>query len=332
MRGGRPRFAARRGFLAATVVLLLCWCGPGAVDPGDVAFEVESTTEGEDARVVVSLERAALTTAETTLLRIEVQTAETAEVGFPEVSEGIGDFAVLSERSLPDRLLESGRVVLGRDYVLQPFLPGTFELSVPEITLGPSRKIAPEPVTVTVESVLEDPEAAELEDIAPPLDIPVPWWWWVLGGVAAALVAVAAVLWWRRRKRASQWTPPVPPHERALAALQDLVEEDLPGQGRFKAFYLRLSDIVRHYLEERFGLRAPEQTTEEFLSAMVSAPVIAHGHHKLLRSFLEQADMVKFAKFVPSVEQAGLAVDAATRFVRQTVPREPSADEITGGA
>ena len=58
-----------------------------------------------------------------------------------------------------------------------------------------------------------------------------------------------------------------------------------------------------------------------------AAPVIRHDHQTLLREFLRQADMVKFAEFIPVAEDVGSAVEAAKRFIRQTVPDEPLAGQ-----
>ena len=57
----------------------------------------------------------------------------------------------------------------------------------------------------------------------------------------------------------------------------------------------RFLSIIRRYLEDRFELRAPELTTEEFLTVAGTPVLLSHEHQKLLRDFLRQADLVKFA-------------------------------------
>ena len=311
-----------RRFVALAIGLCVaagCGGGPDAGRSG-AAFQVERSFDAERASLRLSLERDALTTAESVLMRLEVECAEADEVGFPEVEDGIGEFAVVREDRIPDRLLPDGRVVRGREYLLEPFLPGTYEVPALEVTLNESFRIATDQVEVRVTSVLDNPADAELRDISEPVDVPAPWWWWpcIVLGVAAALAA--AVWWWRRRSTVLTREPDVPAHEAALAAVDALVAEGLVARGAFKPFFLRLSDIVRRYVEERFGLRAPEQTTEEFLAAMAQAPEILRGHQQLLRGFLEQADMVKFAEFVPGDDEVAGAVDAARAFIRRTVP------------
>ena len=320
-----------RQFGRAGLSLALCLafgsCGSQDSGPSAGDFPIRRTYEGDGVQLQLSLDRESLTTAESVLLRLEIECAEDDEVEFPVAQDGIGKFAVTQEASLPVRLLDGGRVVRGREYVLQPFLPGEYEVPALEVTLNESFQVFTEPVELAVQSVLGDPQSAELRDITEPVDIPVPWWWWVVFGLALALALTGMAWWWKRRKSARSVPRPVPPHEAALAKLEALLGEDLAAGGALKLFYLRLSDIVRHYVEERFGLRAPEQTTEEFLAAMSAAPVIRRDHQTLLRGFLNQADLVKFAEFVPDANDVEGAVKAARRFIRQTVPDEPLVDE-----
>lgn len=313
--------------LAVLAWASLCACTSGGGDAAETQPAIVQESEDGGARLTLSLDREVLTTAGTAILRLEVESGEAVSVEFPDSGDGFGEFAVVRDTPSVDRLLEDGRVARAREYVLQPFLPGDYELPALTVVLDGSLEISTEAVVIRVESVLEDPEDTELRDISEPVDVPAPWWWWVLGaaGVAAALTAA---LWWLRRRRAARAVPRVvTPDEAALAALDALAAGGLPGAAEVKAFYLRLSDIVRRYVEERFGLRAPGQTTEEFLAAMAASPAIRASHQRLLRGFLEQADMVKFAKFAPGKEEIGASLDAARRFVRQTVPEELIAPE-----
>jgi hypothetical protein len=93
------------------------------------------------------------------------------------------------------------------------------------------------------------------------------------------------------------------------------------------AFFVELSDIVRHYLEDRFELRSPELTTEEFLEQMSDSPDLTLEHQRLLRGFLRRADLVKFAQHVPSKEDIQDSVGAAERFLDETRENAPLIDE-----
>ena len=143
--------------------------------------------------------------------------------------------------------------------------------------------------------------------------VPVPFNWWWLTLVASILLLVAAFVWWWKRRQPKVETkpaaPPPTPLEVALAALQRLRDANLPVE----EFYTQLADIVRQFIEGRYGLRAPEQTTEEFL-AEASLP---ERHMILLRTFLLEADLVKFARHRPGKDDMARAFAAAENFVRE---------------
>jgi hypothetical protein len=99
----------------------------------------------------------------------------------------------------------------------------------------------------------------------------------------------------------------------AIRELRRLREENPPVE----EFYTRLSDIVvRQYLEGQMGLRAPERTTEEFLYEVSRDHSPFRGTPEdLLGAFLQEADLVKFARFQPGAEDRKRALDAAEKFV-----------------
>lgn len=151
--------------------------------------------------------------------------------------------------------------------------------------------------------------------------VPLPhglWWLWLL--LLAA--AIAFVLWLRKRRRPTIATGTVAPssaYDVAMRALQQLREDNPPVE----EFYTRLSDIVRHYLESQLGLHAPERTTEEFLYEISRDHALSAEHRELLGAFLQESDLVKFARFRPEADDRQRAFDAAEKFVRDTQPRTP---------
>jgi hypothetical protein len=152
--------------------------------------------------------------------------------------------------------------------------------------------------------------------------VPIPhgsgWLWALL--VAAA--AVALWMYWRRRARPEVVVvePPLTPYERAIQALQQLLDRKLIEREEVDAFYTQLSDIVRRYLEDRFHLRAPERTTEEFLYEVSRDNVLMQEHKDLLSRFLQESDLVKFARFQPEQTDMRRAFEAARKFIDDTRP------------
>ncbi len=149
--------------------------------------------------------------------------------------------------------------------------------------------------------------------------VPLPGWpWWVWALMAVAVVLIGLLAWWlsRRKPAAEQPIPPVlpTPYQIALRALEALWN-DRPV---VEVFYTKLSDIVRRYLEDRFALHAPERTTEEFLGEGSRNGALSVAHRQLLGEFLQEADLVKFARFRPGDADMKRAYDAAESFVRET--------------
>jgi hypothetical protein len=83
-------------------------------------------------------------------------------------------------------------------------------------------------------------------------------------------------------------------------------------------FFVELSDIVRHYLEGRFKLHAPELTSEEFLDVASGSPDLNDAHRRFLGEFLSVADRVKFARHLPQVPQVEELLDSVEAFLEQT--------------
>lgn len=140
------------------------------------------------------------------------------------------------------------------------------------------------------------------------------WWLWLVLIVVA--VAVLAFWFWKRRRSATsaEEVAPLSPYEIAMRALQQLREQNPDVE----EFYTHLSDIVRRYLEGQLGLHAPERTTEEFLYEMSRDHALSVEHKELLGAFLEESDLVKFARFRPGDEDKQRAFAAAERFVQET--------------
>ena len=117
-----------------------------------------------------------------------------------------------------------------------------------------------------------------------------------------------------------------PAHELAYARLRALVAESLVEQGRIQEFYERISGILRHYIEDRFDLRAPERTTEEFLTELRYAPTLGSEDKTVLEEFLTHCDLVKFARHDPRTEQIQRTFDLVKDFVERTRSEERKVD------
>src|SRR5207249_208350 len=104
----------------------------------------------------------------------------------------------------------------------------------------------------------------------------------VAAAVLLASLTATAVLYLRWKKEQKTLTP----QELAVSELERLEGRRLPEAGEVERFHTELSNIVRSYLERQYRLRAPQQTTPEFLAAMQSWPLLPPAQQELLRTFL----------------------------------------------
>lgn len=167
-------------------------------------------------------------------------------------------------------------------------------------------------------------DATDIRDIAPPVEIPsgYEWLWWVGGTIIVLAVLFAAWRYWLRRKAQKPIVIEIPAHERArrkLEAALNLFDQPKP-------FCTIVSDAVRLYLEERFGLRAPERTTDEFLGDLSRSAALTQVQKKSLEQFLSSCDMVKFAKYEPQRPELEALYNSALRLIEETEPEAKPTD------
>jgi len=156
--------------------------------------------------------------------------------------------------------------------------------------------------------------AGDIRDIRGPKHIPSPWLWaaWLAGGLAAAALGYGAWRWSRRAFFKVKL-----PHEIALDRLEEA--RALMQTETAREFSIAVSEIVRDYIEDRFQVRAPRRTTEEFLYDLLESPdALLAGHRELLGDFLHHCDLAKFARWILSVEEMEIMLQSARTFVIET--------------
>jgi hypothetical protein len=154
--------------------------------------------------------------------------------------------------------------------------------------------------------------------------------WVLIGILAAALIFIAYRLLRKFRRKGSVTSPAEradPPHVVAFRELEILRNSDLCARGEIKEYYSRLTDILRKYLENRFGVSSLEMTTGETLEALVKTGFPPDKKYELLKEVLSGADLVKFAKFIPDAVENESSFSKSWDFVDQTKPEEKAGQE-----
>lgn len=170
-----------------------------------------------------------------------------------------------------------------------------------------------------------DTTKCEMKGDVAPLKEPYTFWEiarWVVLALLVAAVVVAVVWVVKRRSEHKPVIPlpkakPVPADKRALAELESLRRKELWQKGRIKKYYTDLTDVVRRFLHNMYGISATEMTTRQTLRAFRNIGDWSEESNELLRQLLQKADMVKFAKQEPEAHEHDLTMQCAIDFVRK---------------
>jgi hypothetical protein len=190
-------------------------------------------------------------------------------------------------------------------------LPGTAPQAVPNTTTDPPANTKSNTLDKTVQiDDIHDIKALIKYGINPAL-----FWYGVLGFIIVVLAAVILSYWKKQKKTILEVEASISPEEAALNMLDDL-HALMDSDG--KEFYFRLSMTLREYIWHRFGVEAPEMTTEELLPRIAELELDS----RLLqgaREFVRAGDPVKFAEQPAKTETMQRHLEFVRSFVKQTI-------------
>jgi len=236
---------------------------------------------------------------------IRVEDQGNHQLQFPELG-GISDTISVRNQSL---IHENGRLT-GIQFELMVWDTGHFVL--PEYgvnVLNPDGTIQytleSNIVGFSIRSIITEADAKDFRPMKGPVPVKgiFPTRTVILSIILIVLFASMVWTWRQRREKQFQkidYTVIESPEDRANRRLQELDKNGLP-----KAYYAALSHISREYIETKYFVRALEMTTEEIHQFRNLFPM-EDEQFKNWAQFLSEADMVKYAKEIPSSEKMNL--------------------------
>lgn len=244
---------------------------------------------------------------------------DTIEIGVPRMDTIKREGNRITERLvMPVQVFDSGA------YTLPPFVYVTADDSVA------SNELRLEVVPVKVG---ENDAISDYNDVADPSDksfwdwmpdwLYYYWWLWLI--IMAAVVAGIFVA--RKYKKTGKFIslpekPQPKPWTLALDKLEKLKAKNLWENGMEKEYFTELTDILRDYLSQRFGINAMEMTSRQIMQTLADQTDVKEKRG-YVRKILDVADFVKFAKVRPLPADNVEAFDNAVNFVKETIPAEP---------
>ncbi len=265
--------------------------------------------------------------------QISVENAETG-VQFPELElDASGRIEVVSAQetdTLKNQLI--------RKYVLTSFDSGQYVIPAQRIRIW-AQEYLTDSIVIDVATVAVDTtkqamfpikaiqrEPFTFEDFKKYL-------WWLL----AALLIVGLILYLRSRKKTpEEIEAAIPPYELALMRLKELDAKELWQKNKVKQYYVELTEIVRTYIERELNIPALESTTDELIETVSdfntsSALDIPEETISKLNRLLKDADLVKFAKFKPLINEIELHRQDARVVIDRMKPKMIEEEDETLG-
>lgn len=270
-------------------------------------------------------------------ITVRVEIAHHGALHFtPLVGDTLGAFHILSRTPVRP----SSATTASAEFTVAVYDSGTailpplqFAYTMPSDST--QRIVATNPLIFTIRLVDVD-TTKEIRDIKPPLSIPmtVAEISLIIGTLVGLVLLIYSFIQYKNRKKHQKpeeryVRPPKAAHVIALEELALLKEKRLWQQGLIKPYYTEVSEIVRRYFENRFGFLSLEKTTDETLYDLRRFSV-AHPVLPQTETLLRRADLVKFAKYQPTIAENEEMLALAFEIVDRTrvIERPPSKTDV----
>lgn len=258
-------------------------------------------------------------------------------VAMPQVTDTVGTMELVKASKI-DTSIDGSFKTFTQTYTVSAYDSGTYRAGPQRIIFrdqnGTTDTVFSDPVIIAVTTLPVDTSKA-FKTIKPPIDVPytigefLPY---IIAGIALIGIIAAAIFYVRylrknkKPKVIERPKPKDPPHVWARRELKKLEEEKRWQQDEIKLYYSRLTDILRLYLEFRYGWFALESTTEKIADDIGIYGMNEEAKKNLLL-ILNEGDLVKFAKKVPMPDLNVKVMERAYLFVDLTEQKEVRMDE-----
>ncbi len=284
-------------------------------------------------KVIIDIDKKTISIANRLNLKISVISNEDYDVKLPAFGDKLEQFGIVDYHTSLPELLKNNRKKIIRSYILEPFLSGKYKIPPMKIQFSQKGKqtkkehiIETEEIEIMVSSILpEKMKNLKINDIFPPVEIPLKHNTaiWIIILVILIVSIVSGIFIWKRCvRKIDVIEKEIKAHIIAYQHMETLIKKDLIEKGEIKQFYQEISNILRIYIENRFGFNAPEQTTEEFLQELNNQNSLKAEYKKLLKIFLTHCDLVKFAEHQPTNNDIQNTFDSCKNFIQETAEKE----------
>lgn len=275
--------------------------------------------------VSASIDSTMLMLGDQTDLHLQVTHEASEQVQLPAFGESLQDGIEIVDKSAVDTVkLSDGRTQLTQNLTLTSFKDSLFAIEPIAVTSGEDT-FWTDPLALNVVQPFEVDSSLAITDIKDIERAPI-WWWgiirWILLAIGVFGLIYLAFWLWNKYHKAYEAEEPVDPEllrpadEVALEKLDEIKAAKIWKDGKVKEYQTELTDVVREYIGRRFEVHSTEKTSDETLREM--KPLIDKDLYARLKSMLQLADLVKFAKWHTTPDENEQALTTAYDFVNET--------------
>jgi len=275
----------------------------------------------------VKIDSAAILIGEQTVLHLTVTTDKDKNVQVVIPGDTLMRGVEVVNFSKPDSsIIENNRLLIKQDILITSFDSALYLLPPLKVIDGTdtvySNQVALKVSTIPVD--VDNPEEFfDIKEIWKPPFVLADYYPWIFGVmIALFLICVIGYVIQRMRNQKpvipfKREAPKLPPHEQAIMELNQIKQQKLWQQGRSKEYYTSITETLRRYIADRFGINAMEMTSGEILD-IIKSESEADSVYDNLKQILQLSDFVKFAKWNPLPDENDLSMMNAYLFVNQT--------------
>lgn len=296
-----------------------------------IAISCITTVKAEQTQLKASIDSAAIMIGQQTRVHLDITTQQDKVLQLPVFQDTLtAGIEILNIDKIDTTHLDNNRMQIRQSVLVTAFDSALYFIPPFKVIDGLDTLYS-NPLALKIETMPIDETQNALYDIKNIWNPIFKWSYilnWLIIPLIIILIIITAYLTYKYiRKHKTTNTQPIPqknipPHERALIELDRIKTEKIWHKGRTKEYYTQLTDVLRTYIDERFHIDAMEMTTTELMHEIKKTkeiqPII-----KELKTTLDTADLVKFAKYIPTPDDNEKALSDAYRTVETTKQQPP---------
>lgn len=301
-----------------------------------VAFTLAGSPVGaQQVTVRASIDSLQLLVGEQTKIHLEVSMDANRKLQLPVINDTLVRGVEVLDIARPDtqKLNDNKRWVISQEYTVTSFDSALYYLPPLEVMVD-DEKYRSESLALKVYSIPVDTLHPD-QFFGPKtvVDVPIEWQdidTMVYAFIIMLLLGAACVFFivrFRNNKpiiRIIKIEPKLPPHQEAMKHIEEIKANKNVQREDPKLYYTELTDVIRTYIKDRFGFNALEMTSTEIIEHLLQ--VKDKESLKDLKYLFETADLVKFAKHAPMMNENDMNLVNAVDFINETkIEEDPNA-------